>query len=78
MHFQAKLRAITPSENKYRQYEIETRPGDDGGFVLVTRRGRIGKPLRGREDHFNSLEALVEEVARLIRLRTVHGYVLAR
>ena len=78
MTFKAQLRSIEPADNCFRVYELETMPAPDGGWVLITRRGRLGSPLRPREDHFPNEEMLVSEIARLLHLRTTHGYVLAR
>ena len=78
MIFQARLRSIDPTERRYREYELQSQPAADGGWVLTTRRGRIGSTLRPREDHFPTQAALVEEIARLLKRRTSHGYILAR
>lgn len=78
MTYRARLRAIQPSENRFREYELETRPAPDGGWLLITRRGRIGGKLRPREDYFPTEEALADEIARNLRIRTAHGYVLER
>jgi len=71
------LRSVDPARNRYRIYrlrEVRTLFGEVG---LVVEWGRIGRPLRVREELFRDAEALERRRAELLGRRRRSGYVVA-
>ena len=74
MVYSCELRSIDPARNRFRRYLVDVQP-NLFGWTLRTGRGRIGKPLRMREKHFEDLEILQRELGALLARRVRHGYV---
>jgi predicted DNA-binding WGR domain protein len=72
------LASVDPSKNRYRLYRLSWQPSLWGEGALVRWWGRKGARGRTRVSWYPTAEDAQDEFARLLRLRTRHGYRLLR